>query len=261
MTDRETSASPQRTANQQFASDRSRELAGRDASAILEWATRTFSGRIAFATSLGAEDQVILDMLSRANLQVDVFTLDTGRLFPETYDVLERSTERYGVPIRIAFPDTERVEGLVREHGINLFRKSPELRRQCCKVRKVEPLRRALSGKEAWICGLRREQSDARADVQPVEWDELNGMLKVNPLVDWSAADVWKYLRERDVPYNVLHDRGFPSIGCACCTRAIEPGESERAGRFWWEATESHKECGLHLTADGRLVRRRPTQD
>lgn len=221
------------------------ELAGAAPEAILRWAARTFPGRVTFATSLGIEDQALTAMLAESSAEIPVFTLDTGRLFEESYQLIERTEDRYSLPIQIMFPQREAVEAMVAEHGVNLFRKSVELRKHCCGVRKIEPLRRALAGHEAWITGLRREQSVTRGDLQAVEWDAGNGLVKINPLIDWTEQQVWDYVRAHDVPYNPLHDQGFPSIGCACCTRAIQPGEDVRAGRWWWEQPE-HKECGLH---------------
>lgn len=219
----------------------------------VSWAAKIFGSRVLLASSLGLEDQVLADMVSRVAPEVSVFTLDTGRLFPETYDLLQRTRERYGLTIKVFFPDAHEVEEMVNSAGPNLFRWSVEQRKRCCFVRKVQPLRRALAGQDAWICGLRREQSDSRDTVQRVEWDETNGLVKINPLADWTAAQVRAYIAEHRVPYNTLHDKGFPSIGCACCTRAVLPGEDIRAGRWWWEAPEK-KECGLHWK-DGKLVR------
>ena len=229
------------------------KLNGKRPEEVLEWAVKTFGDNVAFATSLGLEDQVLVDMIARHALGMRVFTLDTGRLFPETYDLIERVRQRYGMVVHVHFPDAEAIEEMVDEHGINLFRRSRELRKLCCRVRKIEPLKRALRTLDAWVCGLRREQSVTRRDVDVVEWDDANNLVKINPLVDWSEDDVWEYVRSHSVPCNPLHDAGFPSIGCACCTRAIGPGEDARAGRWWWEAPEQ-KECGLHLK-NGKLVR------
>lgn len=226
-------------------------LRGQKPLAVLQWAAARFPGKIAFATSLGMEDQVVLDLLIEGGLEIPVFTLDTGRLFPETYDLLAATEARYGIRIQVYCPQAESVERLVAEHGVNLFRQSPQLRRECCRVRKVEPLRRALRGLSAWITGLRQEQAESRAAVEAVEWDERHGLLKINPLADWREPQVRDYLESRQVPYNPLHDRGFVSIGCACCTRAAAPGEDPRAGRWWWESREK-KECGLH--GSGRLA-------
>jgi phosphoadenosine phosphosulfate reductase len=221
--------------------------------AMLAWAAETFGPRVAFATSLGAEDQVLTEMIGRRQFAIPLFTLDTGRLFQETYELLQQTEARYGVRIRIMFPEAAAVERMVTEHGINLFRESVELRRKCCGIRKIEPLRRAFAGLDAWVCGLRRDQSVTRTDLQPVEWDAANGLVKISPLHDWTNDQVWAYLKQHDVPYNPLHDKGFLSIGCACCTRAVKPGEDIRAGRWWWE-TPDKKECGLHFK-DGKVVR------
>ncbi|MFW5717944.1 MAG: phosphoadenylyl-sulfate reductase [Spirochaetota bacterium] len=217
-----------------------------DAPCLLSWAVSTFGSRVTLASSLGAEDQVLVHMIAAAELEIRVFTLDTGRMFDESYALIDRTREELGVSIRPYLPDATAVEEMVAEHGINLFYRSVELRKRCCHVRKVEPLRRALAGKEAWITGLRRTQSVTRAGLRPIEWDEQNALYKINPLADWTEQQVWDYLRTNDVPYNALHDRGFPSIGCAPCTRAVKPGEDPRSGRWWWERPE-HRECGLHV--------------
>ena len=202
----------------------------------------------AFASSFGAEDMVVLDLIARASLPVRVFTLDTGRLPQETHDLIDRARSHYQVSIEVYVPQSERVQAFVREQGSNAFYASLELRRQCCNLRKGEPLARALAGAASWITGLRREQSVTRQDVEIHAFDDVHGLLKINPLADWSQDEVWAYLRERRVPWNALHDRGYPSIGCAPCTRAVQPGEDIRAGRWWWEHPEQ-KECGLHRRA------------
>ena len=237
-----------------------RELAiqfeGENPEAVIQWALERFHPRIALATSLQAEDMVIMDMAWKINPAVRVFTLDTGRLHEETYQVMERIRDRYGVAVESYFPDREAVETLERERGFYSFRRSVEERKFCCGVRKVEPLGRALRTLEAWITGLRREQAVTRGTIAKVELDDSHGgILKVNPLVDWTLNQVWDYIRAHDVPYNALHDLGYPSIGCAPCTRAIKPGEDIRAGRWWWEQPE-HKECGLHISPaePGRLA-------
>lgn len=204
-----------------------------------------FQDKIAFSSSLGAEDQVITDMISKIDKSTKIFTLDTGRLFPETYDLIDRTSKRYSLPIQVYFPDAPQVENMVKEKGINLFFESIENRKLCCHIRKIEPLKRAFKGLDVWICGLRRDQSVTRTDVQMVEWDEANGLIKLNPLVDWTEEQVWAYIKNNKVPYNRLHDQGFPSVGCQPCTRAIVEGEDLRAGRWWWENPET-KECGLH---------------
>lgn len=221
------------------------ELEGLDAERVVRRAWETFGDGLVFATSLAAEDQVITDIIARARLPIPLVTLDTGRLFPETYDLLAETERRYGLRIRVFFPEREAVEALVAEAGVNLFRDGVEARRRCCRVRKLEPLRRALAPYKAWICGLRREQSVTRFGVRVVEEDAANGLVKISPLAAWSEPQVWGYVAARGVPYSPLHDRGFPSIGCACCTRAVARTEDVRAGRWWWEQPE-HKECGLH---------------
>jgi phosphoadenosine phosphosulfate reductase len=204
-----------------------------------------FRGKTAFSSGLGAEDQVITHMIASLDNNAYIFTLDTGRLFPETYDLIQATEARYGIRIHVLFPDATKVEKMVREKGINLFYDSVENRKQCCDIRKTDSLKRALRGKEVWISGLRREQSFARKDTVPVEWDEQYRLYKVNPLAGWTSDRVWDYIREHQIPYNPLHDKGFPSIGCQPCTRAAEPGEDLRAGRWWWEM-DGHRECGIH---------------
>lgn len=203
-------------------------------------------GKVAFSSSLGAEDQVLTHMLAGIGKPFKLFTLDTGRMFQECYELLEITRQRYSLPFEVYFPEASRVEKMVSEKGINLFYESVENRKQCCHIRKIEPLRRALKGMEIWITGVRRDQSVTRGDTGTLEWDADLGLIKVNPLIDWSNEEVWNYIRERKVPYNTLHDKGFPSIGCLPCTRAILPGEDIRAGRWWWEHPDL-KECGLHL--------------
>ena len=223
------------------------QFEGESPEALLKWALERFHPRIALATSLQAEDMVILDTAWKINPAVRVFTLDTGRLHEETYLVMERIRERYGIAIESYFPNREAVEALEREKGFYSFRKSVEERKYCCGIRKVEPLDRALSDLDAWITGLRRQQAVTRTSVPKLEIDKSHdGIVKLNPLADWSGKQVWEYIRTHDVPYNALHDFGFPSIGCAPCTRAVKPGEDIRAGRWWWEIPES-KECGLHV--------------
>jgi len=221
------------------------QLRGKSAEEIVRWAADRFGSEIAFASSFGAEDVALIDIISRVAPELPMFTLDTGRLHDETYEVMERVRTRYQLPILSHFPDREAVEKLEREKGYFSFRESIENRKECCGIRKVVPLKRALSGLNAWMTGLRREQSVTRTEMQALEWDEGNGIAKVNPLIDWSEQQTWDYIKANNVPYNALHDRGFPSIGCAPCTRAIKPGEDVRAGRWWWENPEN-KECGLH---------------
>jgi phosphoadenosine phosphosulfate reductase len=212
---------------------------------VLSWFLKEFKGKIALSSSLGAEDQVLTEMVTGIDKGATIFTLDTGRLFPETYDLIHRTNTRYGIKIKVFFPEASRVEEMVNEKGINLFYESIENRKQCCHIRKIEPLKRAFKGLDVWICGLRREQSVTRRDMKLVEWDEANGLIKLNPLIDWTEKDVWDYINENKIPYNPLHDKGFPSIGCQPCTRAIMEGEDVRAGRWWWENPDT-KECGLH---------------
>ena len=213
---------------------------------VLGFFLKEFKGKIAFASSLGAEDQVLTHMIASIDPTVKIFTLDTGRLFQETYDLIEQTNSRYKIKMEIYFPEAKRVEQMVHEKGVNLFYESVENRKLCCHIRKIEPLRRALTGIEMWITGLRKEQSNSRNTMTLVEKDENNnGILKLNPLIDWTEDMVWNFIHENNVPYNKLHDKGFPSIGCQPCTRAIEPGEDFRAGRWWWEM-EGKKECGLH---------------
>lgn len=206
---------------------------------------RAVPGRIAFSTSLGLEDQALLHAIATAGVDLDVFTLDTGRLFPETLDVLADSEARYGLKIRVLAPDAAAVEALVASDGVLGFRSSITARKACCDVRKVRPLERALVGATAWVTGLRRGQTQGRAEVPIAAWDSLRRLVKVNPLADWSLERLEAYVAANAVPVNALHARGFPSIGCSTCTRAVRPGEDIRAGRWWWEH-EDGKECGLH---------------
>ncbi|MFB6454528.1 phosphoadenylyl-sulfate reductase [Chitinophaga sp. Hz27] len=206
--------------------------------------TELYPGAVAFSTSFGQEDQVIADIIWKNNLPVRVFTLDTGRLFQETYDLIDLTMARYKQPIDVYFPETAAVEQLLKAKGPNSFYESVDNRKECCAIRKVVPLNRALQGVKVWITGLRAEQSDNRHDMRAIEWDENKQLYKYNPLIHWPYEKMINYLNENKIPYNKLHDKGFVSIGCAPCTRAIEPGEHPRAGRWWWEV--SHKECGLH---------------
>jgi len=208
----------------------------------------------AFANSLGAEDMVLTDMIARHRFGIDMFTLDTGRLHEDTLDLLPRIRERYGREVRTVHPEPAAVADYVTRNGRDAFYSSVELRKKCCAIRKVEPLRRALEGRRAWVTGLRRAQSAGRAAIALQEDDAAHGIPKFNPLADWSESDVWSYIHGNDVPYNPLHDQGYPSIGCAPCTRAIQPGDDPRSGRWWWE-TEAASECGIHFAPDGTLVR------
>jgi len=228
------------------AEDLSREISARSKlDARIAYAARAIEGRIAFSTSLGIEDQAILHAIATAGAKIDVFTLDTGRHFPETLDTIERSERRYGLKIHVMAPDTRDLEGLVARDGINGFRLSIDARKACCDVRKVRPLHRALAGAAGWLAGLRRGQSGGRQSVSFAEFDAGLGLIKLNPLADWSLDQLQAYIADNDIPTNPLHAQGYPSIGCQPCTRAIGPGEDIRAGRWWWES-EDGKECGLH---------------
>jgi len=218
---------------------------GLNAEQLIQSAYQEFGVRVNFASSLGEEDQVITDMIARVAPKIEIFTLDTGRLFLETYDLLAKTQKRYPMTYKVCYPDTKAVEEMVQKKGINLFYESVENRKMCCGVRKVEPLKRALANVDAWICGLRRAQSITRSTVAAFEWDELNQKIKINPLVDWSLDQVHDYIKKNKVDVNSLHAQGFLSIGCSSCTRAVKPGEDIRAGRWWWEQPEQ-KECGLH---------------
>ena len=204
-----------------------------------------YKNEIALSSSLGLEDQVLTHLVSKIDKNTGIFTLDTGRLFPETYDLIHRTNSKYGLKLKVFFPDASQVEQMVGSKGINLFFESVENRKLCCNIRKIEPLKRAFSGLKVWICGLRREQSVTRQHIQRIEWDEVNGLIKLNPLIDWTETEVREFIKVHGIPYNPLHDKGFPSIGCQPCTRSIFPGEEVRAGRWWWENPET-KECGLH---------------
>lgn len=229
---------------QQNLSDLEAKLSALSAAEGLALIADLFPGKVVFSTSLGQEDQVITALIASQNLPIQIFSLDTGRLFPETLDLLSRTEAKYRQKIKVYYPTTNSVEKLVGEIGINGFYESVENRKSCCFVRKVEPLKRALAGNEIWITGLRAEQSANRSDMRHIEWDEGNQIIKYNPLLNWTFDQMIGYINEHRIPYNPLHDQGFVSIGCAPCTRAILPGEDARAGRWWWE--ESKKECGLH---------------
>lgn len=220
--------------------------------ALLGWAYRTFGNKIVIASSFGAEDIVLIDMAHKLNKEARVITLDTGRLPEETYAVMDAVMFKYGVKIEVFFPDAARVEALTRGKGFYSFKESVENRKECCGIRKVEPLKRALKGLDAWITGQRRDQSVTRGAVGKVEVDaSQDGIVKINPLADWDEKRVWDYIRANKVPYNKLFDAGYRSIGCEPCTRAVKTGEDERAGRWWWESPE-HKECGLHNRPAGK---------
>ena len=218
----------------------------------LERIARDFTPAV-FASSLAAEDMVLTDLILKSKLPIGIFSLETGRLHAETLAVLDQIKAGYGADIALYRPQPEAVEAYVAQNGLNAFYDSVEMRRECCRIRKVEPLGRALAGKRAWITGQRRAQSSTRMELAIEEDDPAHGMSKFNPLAEWTEQDVWDYIRANAVPYNALHDQGFPSIGCAPCTRAVNPGEDVRAGRWWWENPDS-KECGLHLV-DGKLIR------
>lgn len=213
--------------------------------AVLQRIAAEFSPAV-FANSLGAEDMVITDLIVKHKLPITVFSLDTGRLPIETYDLMGKVQEHYGLKLKVYYPQHEPLENFVRGEGINAFYNSVELRKACCHIRKVEPLQRALADNKAWITGMRSQQSATRDGLPIEQFDEGNGLMKFNPLSEWKERDVWAYIRIHDVPYNKLHDQFYPSIGCAPCTRATSPGEDIRAGRWWWENPET-KECGLHV--------------
>ena len=212
----------------------------------LAFVASMFPGKVVFSSSLGQEDQVITDAIFRNKIPARIFTIDTGRLFNETYELLDKITARYQKQVQVYFPEAADVEQFVTTKGINSFYESVENRKDCCHIRKVKPLNRALAGAKVWITGLRADQSTNRKNMPMIEWDESKELYKFNPLINWSYDEVLNYIKEFNVPYNTLHDKGFLSIGCAPCTRAIEPGEDARAGRWWWET--SQKECGLHQT-------------
>ena len=222
-----------------------KQLEKAGAKEVLKFFLDEYKGKIAFASSLGLEDQVIIRMLAEIDPSAYVFTLDTGRMYQESYDLLELTKQKYKMDIRVFFPDAVAVEDLVNTKGINLFYESVENRKLCCHIRKIEPMKCALKGMKVWISGLRKEQSVTRKAAELVEWDETNQMIKVNPLVNWSEEEVWNQIKKLNIPYNPLHDKGFPSIGCLPCTRVVQPGEDIRSGRWWWELPEN-KECGLH---------------
>jgi len=213
---------------------------------ILSFLKDEYHCNLAFSTSLGAEDQVMTHLIASGNQCIRIFTLDTGRLFYETYDLIERTAIKYGINIEIIFPDYPQVENMLKEKGVNLFYNSIENRKLCCSIRKTIPLKRALKGHNVWITGIRREQSVTRENMKLFEWEPELDILKVNPLINWTEEQIWQFIRKHKIPYNILHDKGYLSIGCAPCTRAVEKGEPSRNGRWWWENPET-KECGLHL--------------
>lgn len=212
---------------------------------IVEYFINQYGQDAALSSSLGAEDQVLTDMVLKVDNKANIFTLDTGRLHNETYDVMDATNLKYGIKLNVFFPLNEKVEELYQKQGINGHFESIENRKNCCSIRKMEPLRRALKPLKVWITGLRAAQSVTRTSMSIVEYDENFDVIKVNPLINWSEEEVWDYIKQNNIPYNKLHDQGFPSIGCSPCTKAIKEGEDIRAGRWWWENPE-HKECGLH---------------
>jgi phosphoadenosine phosphosulfate reductase len=238
--------------NEQLINELNERFSGSSPQDVLAFFINEFQDKLAFATSLGAEDQVLTEMIAGIDRTTKIFTLDTGRMFAESYELIERTNARFKINIQVNFPERERVEKMVNDKGINLFYESVESRKLCCHIRKIEPLKRALQGLEVWISGLRRSQSVTRTDLKLVEWDESNNLVKLNPLIDWSEEHVWEYIRQKNIPYNPMHDQGFPSIGCQPCTRAVEPGEDVRAGRWWWEHP-NHKECGLHIKSHSNI--------
>ena len=220
-------------------------IEGKDPVAALQALAEQFPGEIVFSTSFGWEDQAITHMIFAHNIPIKVFTLETGRLFPETYYVWNRTMEIYGKPVHAYYPVHHLLEAMVNAKGPNSFYESVENRKECCGIRKIEPLRRALAGNKCWITGIRAEQSPNREEMHNVEWDEGNQLIKFHPIFSWTLDEVKAYIKQYNIPYNTLHDKGFPSIGCLPCTRAVQPGEDFRAGRWWWE-DQSKKECGLH---------------
>ena len=222
------------------------QLKDRSAEEVLSYFINEYKDKIALASSLSAEDQVLTDMIIKKDKNIKIFTLDTGRLFQETYDLIEKTNNKYNIKLDVYFPDTTNVEKMTKEKGVNLFYESIENRKLCCHIRKIDPLKRAFKDLEVWICGLRKEQSITRKEINLIEWDCDNNLIKVNPLLYWTEDKVWNYIRNNDVPYNKLHDRNYPSIGCKPCTRAVMQSEDIRAGRWWWEKPEN-KECGLHV--------------
>jgi len=234
------------TVSVEYIDNLNEKLQNADPEEILDYFCHQYENGIAFSSSMGAEDQVITDLLSKVSKAVKIFTLDTGRLFPETYTLIDKTRRHYGIEIEVFFPDRKTIEMMVKNKGVNLFYESVENRKLCCYNRKVEPLKRALSGMQVWITGIRKDQTLARFNTRLVEWDEDHNLIKINPLYKWTEKMVWEYIRSNEVPYNELHDKGFPSIGCQPCTRAVISGDDQRSGRWWWE-DQGHKECGLHI--------------
>lgn len=212
---------------------------------LLTFFLKKYKGSIALASSFGLEDQVLTDMIVKIDANTAIFSIDTGRLFPETYSLIDNTNNVYNIKLDIFFPENKNIEEYVKKNGVNGFYSSVEKRKECCRIRKIEPLLRALSSLNVWICGLRRAQTITRRYVQKVEWDILNNLIKINPLANWTEKKLWNYIEANQVPYNILHKKGFPSIGCQPCTRAVTKDENIRSGRWWWENID-HKECGLH---------------
>ena len=204
--------------------------------------------QVSFSSSLSAEDMILSHIISKCEFPINVFSLDTGRLHEETYQLMNKVQEKYNNQLKIYFPEASDLESFINSSGPNAFYQSIDFRKICCRIRKVEPLKRALKNQQVWITGLRNQQSITRESVEDFSWDETFGIYKFNPLLSWTNDDVWQFVKENDVPYNELHDKGYPSIGCSPCTRAVVNGENERAGRWWWESPET-KECGLHVAA------------
>ena len=229
------------------------KLSSLSAGDVLKWAAQNYNEKLTLSSALGLECQVLTDMIHKKALNIPIFTLDTGRLFNETLNLLSQTEKHYKIKLKVYFPNNSDVERMVSNSGINLFYESIELRKECCSVRKLEPLKRALSGIECWITGLRREQSETRDSMKIIELDKERGLLKVNPLIDWTESQIIEYIKQNKVPYNPLHEQGYPSIGCCCCTRKVKQGKHSRSGRWWWEKAE-HRECGLHIK-NGKIVR------
>ena len=212
---------------------------------VMAWFVSEYRGSVVFSSSLSVEDQLITYLIAHRRLEISLFTLDTGRLFQETYDLLDITEKKYGIKMAVFFPEASQVEEMVNHKGVNLFYESVENRKLCCHIRKIEPLKRALKGMSVWVTGLRREQSVTRKDLKLVEWDQNHAIVKLNPLLEMTQAELWAHIEINHIPVNPLHHQGYPSIGCYPCTRAIAPGEDVRAGRWWWELPQ-YKECGLH---------------
>ncbi len=229
------------------------EVKNLSAEESLIWGIENYRDGIVFSSSLGLEDQIITDIMHKNKLNIQIITLDTGRLFQETYELLEETERKYGIKIKVLFPDHKEVEEYVGTYGINGFYSSIENRKKCCYARKISPLKKELQNKSMWICGLRKQQSVTRENMEKIEWDHNFELLKLSPLLEWDDDDIWKYIEANNVPYNRLHKQGYPSIGCACCTRSVRERSHVRDGRWWWESPE-HKECGLHFL-NGKVYR------